>query len=146
MLDKDEVDAALVLDAAWAEALREAWTALMRLAMFGDLRSAQMGAATRLRKKLLDAGERVRALLAPRDWIPHPRERLKNALAGYHNLQESLQQVHQALAAIDGGRDRDALRAACDALQAALATAQPQATRWAALLDSQRAADAADED
>lgn len=146
MLDKDQVDAALALDAAWAEALRAAWLALMGLAMFGDLRSAQLGAATRLRKKLLDAGERVRALLAPRDWIPHPRERLKNALAGYHNLQESLAQVAQALAAIDGGRDRDALFAASDALQATLATVQPQAARWAALLDSQLAAEPPDAD
>lgn len=146
MLDRHAVDAALVLDAAWAARLRDAWTALMRLAMFGDLRSSQMGAATRLRKKLLDAGERTRALLAPRDWIPHPREQLKNALAGYHNLQESLTNVEQSLAALDGGADREALRAAFDALQETLTALQAQAARWAALLDSQLAAEPPEQD
>jgi hypothetical protein len=90
VLDPVEVDRALALDAAWAGRLRAMWLDLAAVAVFGDLRAAHVGALPRLRKQVLDAGERLRAVLADRAWIPRPRERLKNALASALALREAL--------------------------------------------------------
>lgn len=68
-LDRAEIDRALALDATWAERTREAWLAMMALAVFGDLKAPRIGGVPRLRKKALDCGERLRAALAGRAWI-----------------------------------------------------------------------------
>lgn len=135
MLDPEEVDRALALDAAWAGRLRTLWLDLARVAVFGDLRGPHVGALPRLRKQVLDAGERLRAVLADRAWIPQPRERLKNALASALALRESLDALEPAARELDGA-DAAALRVALAGLRAAaLDEIAPRANEWATLLD-----------
>ncbi|MCX7892915.1 MAG: hypothetical protein N2544_11190 [Burkholderiales bacterium] len=134
MIDAAQADAALALDPAWSAALRARWTALAELAVFGELRTQRLGALPRLRRKVLDLGERSRAVLAGRAWIPQPRERLKNALASALALREALAQVEAGIAELDGGADLDRLRAAFAALAQAVAALEPRMNAWAALL------------
>ena len=134
MLDRDEVDAALELDAAWADAMRRHWTTLVALAVLGDVKTQRIGALPRFRRKVLDLGERLRSVLAARDWIPQPRDRLKNALASALSLRESLAQADAAAADLDGGADLDGLRAELAAIGARLAALEPRMNAWAGLL------------
>jgi hypothetical protein len=135
VLDPVEVDRALALDAAWAGRLRAMWLDLAAVAVFGDLRAAHVGALPRLRKQVLDAGERLRAVLADRAWISRPRERLKNALASAIALREALDALEPATRELDGG-DAAPLRAALAGLRAAaLDEIAPRANEWATLLD-----------
>jgi len=133
-LDPGEVARALSLDPQWAARLRQQWLELMGLALFGDLRSQRLGTLPRLRKKVLDCGEKGRAALADRDWIPQPRERLKNALASA--LEQSLADLDSAARELEGGADLEAYRAAVAALSST-AREGPRSRRdaWAALLD-----------
>lgn len=134
MLDRDEVDAALRLDAAWADAMQRHWTTLVALAVLGDVKTQRIGALPRFRRKVLDLGERLRSMLADREWIPQPRDRLKNALACALSLRESLAQTDAAAADLDGGADLDALRAELAAIGARLAALEPRMNAWAVLL------------
>jgi hypothetical protein len=135
VLDPAEVDRALALDAAWAGRLRALWLDLAASAVFGDLRGPRVGALPRLRKQVLDAGERLRAMLAGRAWIPQPRERLKNALASALALREARAALGPAAGELEGA-DADAFRAALSRLStAALDEIAPRANEWAALLD-----------
>lgn len=135
MLDPAEVDAALALDMQWAAEVRGRWTLVASLAVFGDLQGPQIGALPRLRKHVLDLGERLRALFAARAWIPQPRERLKNALASALAAGEALAQVESGISALVGGSDRAALAEAASALRAALSPVLgDRANAWAALL------------
>lgn len=146
-MDADQVRRAVVIDSAWTEEARAAWLALMDLCVFGDVKSTRLGALTRLRKRALETGERLRSMAAARDWIPHPREQLKNALASALNLRESLQNLGAVARDVDGGADRAPLAAAIDRLERLAAALAPRENGWAALLDEQyRAArdDAAD--
>lgn len=133
-LDPREVDAAIAIDAAWADGVRVRWTALMQLAVFGDLKPGRIGALARFRRKVLDAGEKLRALLAPRDWIPQPRERLKSALACVIGFNESLVPVEADAGALEGN-DAQALRATLAELRADANALTERANAWAALLD-----------
>jgi len=133
-LDAREVDAAIAIDAAWADEMRAHWTALMRLAVFGDLKPGRIGALGRFRRRVLDAGEKLRALLAPRDWIPQPRERLKSALACVIGFNESLALVEADAATLEGS-DADALRVVLAELRAGVNAITERANAWAALLD-----------
>lgn len=134
MIDAAEADAALELDPVWAATLRRHWTALAEIAVFGELATRELGALPRLRRRVLDLGERARAVLAGRAWIPQPRERLKSALASALALREALAQVEAQIAALDGGADLDRLRAASTALGADVAALEPRMNAWAALL------------
>lgn len=135
MLDPAEVDRSLALDAAWIARLESLWLELIAVAVFGDLRGPRVGALPRLRKQVLDAGERLRALVADRGWIPRPRERLKNALASALALREALETLAAAVQEIEGD-DAAALRGALQALRAvAIDESAPRANEWAALLD-----------
>jgi hypothetical protein len=135
VLDAGEVDRALRLDADWAARLRVLWLDLASNAVFGDLRAPRVGVLPRLRKQVLDAGERLRALIADRAWIPQPRERLKNALASALALRETLDALESAAREVDGA-DGAAFRATLAALRAAaLDELAPRANAWAALLD-----------
>jgi hypothetical protein len=136
-VDEQAVDQALVLHAECERTARASWLALLDLAVWGDLRSSRLGALPKVRKRALDAGERLRSMFARRDWIPHPRERLKNALASLSNLQRSLEELERAAAQLDGGADLDWFRSCCAELRNALEPLAPAAERWAALLDSQ---------
>jgi hypothetical protein len=137
-LDADTVDRALACDAGWLAALRRDWLALADLAMWGGAQSSKLGALPRLRKRIMELGERLAALGAPRGWIPQPRERLKSALATAIAARELLEQCAQALAELEPGTAQDALAAALtDLSRRAHAPLDEHATRWAALLDSQ---------
>jgi hypothetical protein len=107
-LDADAVDRALACDSGWLAALRRDWLALADLAVWGGAQSSRLGALPRLRKRVMELGERFASLGAPRGWIPQPRERLKSALATAIAARELLEQCAQALAELDAGAERDA--------------------------------------
>ena len=144
-MDPDEVLAAVTLDRAWVAEARAAWLALMELAVFGDVKSSRLGAMTRVRKRALDVGERLRSLVAERAWIPHPREQLKNALACALNLRESLTQLAASAKDVDAGGEAQALQAAIQRLEALAERLRPLENRWASLLDAQYRSAADDE-
>jgi hypothetical protein len=139
VLDRNEVDRALRLDPDWAERCRTLWVELVATAVFGDLRSPRVGALPRLRKRVLDAGERLRALFADRAWIPQPRERLKSALASALALKEVLDELAAGAGELDGA-DRERFAAILAQLRAAaLDSITPRANEWALLLDRRTA-------
>lgn len=144
-MDPDEVLAAVTLDRAWVAEARAAWLALMELAVFGDVKSSRLGAMTRVRKRALEVGERLRSLMAERAWIPHPREQLKNALACALNLRESLTQLAASAKDVDAGGEAQALQAAIQRLEALAERLRPLENRWASLLDAQYRSAADDE-
>jgi len=114
--------------------MRQHWTALVALAVLGDVKARRVGALPRLRRKVLDLGERLRSVLAAREWIPQPRDQLKNALASTLSLRETLAQVEAGAADLDGGSELEALRAELAALGAGLAALEPRMNAWASLL------------
>jgi hypothetical protein len=135
-LDSKEVTRALALDAEWAAALRNQWSRLIAIAVFGDLKSQRLGALPRLRRKALDCGEKVRSMLATRDWIPQPREQLKNALASALALEQALADLEAGAAELEGGADLEAYRAAISGLAAtARGELRTRSNEWASLLD-----------
>jgi hypothetical protein len=137
-MDERAVEAALSLDAAWVGRLRAAWLHLIDLATWGDVRCARLGASGRLRKRVLETGERLKSLAGPRDWIPHPRERVKSALAAALNLRESLAALAQAAREAEAGADAAAFAGAVADLQRAVdARLGTLETLWAELLDGQ---------
>lgn len=137
-MDKAAVRQAVTLDPAWVVELRGQWTALMDMAVWGEVKSSRMGAATRMRKRLLDVGEKLRSLAADRDWIPHPREQVKNALGSAFSLKDALLQFERVAQDMDGGNDCAAFGERAVQLHQSLLTRLPELENtWAALLDSQ---------
>ncbi|MHB1175754.1 MAG: hypothetical protein ACYCZJ_11585 [Sulfuriferula sp.] len=137
-MDKAAVRQAVTLDPAWVAELRVQWTALMEMAVWGEVKSSRMGAATRMRKRLLDVGEKLRSLAADRDWIPHPREQVKNALGSAFSLKDALLQFERAAQDMDGGTDCAVFGARAVQLHQSLLARLPELENtWAALLDSQ---------
>jgi len=109
-LDSNDVDAALAAIPPALEPLKADWLRLMELAVWGDLASGRLGATGRLRKRLLEVGEGLAGLARPRDWIPHPRERLKSALGASIKLRDQLELLRRAAQAIDRGADQARLQ------------------------------------
>lgn len=136
-MDSETVKQALVIDPGWARRARQAWLASMELAVWGDVRSSRLGVTARVRKRVLEVGERLKSLSADRAWIPHPREQLKNALASALNLRDSLRELERTAGSLDGGNDRDALIAGLAQLRNAVDEIAPLENRWAQLLDAQ---------
>lgn len=136
-MDRETVKQALAIDPGWTEAARRAWLAVMDLAVWGDLGSSRLGTTARLRKRVLDVGEKLKSLTADRDWIPRPREQVKNALASALGLRDSLTELERAAASLDAGGDLDAFRTGLDELRRLVEKMTPQENRWALLLDSQ---------
>ncbi len=137
-LDGAQVGAALELDRTWVAALQSQWRDLIDTAVWGDIALARLGSAPRLRKRLLELGERLKSLTASRDWIPHPRERLKSALAAALGVRESLGAVNDLLQELAPGTDATRLQAAHHALCALIARELPsRENAWAQLLDTQ---------
>lgn len=137
-MDQREVKQALILDPAWIAELRQCWLGLMDLCVFGDVKSSRLGALPKLRKRLLDVGEKLRSLTADREWIPHPREQVKNALGSSLNLKDSLLQLEKCAQGMDGGTDLAAFAAGVVRLRTLLVPRlEILENRWAALLDSQ---------
>lgn len=136
--DAAQVHAALALDAQWVAALQAHWRELIDVAVWGELNLARLGAAPRLRKRLLELGERLKSLTASRTWIPHPREQLKSALAAALGVRETLVAVEAALPELAPGPDATRFAAACQALRALLEHHLPaHENAWAQLLDAQ---------
>jgi len=137
-MDKAAVRQAVTLDPAWVAELRVQWTALMEMAVWGEVKSSRMGAATRMRKRLLDVGEKLRSLAADRDWIPDPRAQVKNALGSAFSLKDALLQFERAAQDMDGGNDSARFGAYVVQLHQLVLTRLPELENtWAALLDSQ---------
>jgi hypothetical protein len=135
-LDSQQVARALALDPDWATALRNQWSRLIEIAVFGDLKSQRLGALPRLRKKALDCGEKLRSMLATRDWIPQPREQLKNALASALALEQALADLEAGAAELDSGADLEAYRTAISVLATtAREELRVRSNEWASLLD-----------
>lgn len=118
-LDPEALDRALAFDASRLKLLRHDWQALIDLVVWAPLDSDRLGALPRIRKRALNIGERVAALGASRTWIPHSRERAKNAIASALAALQALEQFEWALAELKQGTDRDALTLAFAALRAA---------------------------
>jgi hypothetical protein len=103
MLDRDRVTASLQFDPQDVAALRASWLALLDVCVWGELKSTQLGALSRLRKRVLELGEHLRSLVADRSWIPHPREQVKSALAASLNLRDTLLSLERAAKQVEGG-------------------------------------------
>ena len=134
-MDARAADEALALDAEWVDAMREAWLALMEAVVWADIRGARPGLTGRVRKRALETGERLRSLTAGRDWIPKPRERLKNALASALAVDEALAATARDACELQGP-DSARLEQALAKLQGIVGERLPDLkTRWASLLD-----------
>lgn len=137
-LDAAEVEAALQFDADWIDALQAQWLQLIAATVWGDLNMTRIGSAPRLRKRALELGERLRSLTHSRAWIPHPRERLKSALAAALAVQETLDALDALLPLLSPTPDSGRLRAQLETLRATVdAALPPRVAAWARLLDSQ---------
>ena len=126
----------LHLDPAWRERVKTTWLRLMEIAVWGELRGGAVGTQPRLRKRLLDLGERWRSLFNDRDWIPHQRERLKNALGSALAVRESLGLLERVSAEVedrgDGGEFRRLLATLHDDVEIRL---REHENRWASALE-----------
>ena len=121
---------------------REAWLALMDLCLWGELRSTQIGTLSRLRKRVLDLGEKLRSYVGDRQWIPHPRERIKNCLSSGLQLREALGKVTESLEQLDGGADLAQLQTMWDTFSSSLLDdLGPREEALVALLNQQYAED-----
>ncbi len=135
-LDREAVERLLAALPAEVRPLRQPWLDLMAQALWADLPCSRMGGLTRLRKRLLEHGEVLAAMERSRDWIPHPRERLKSVIGGAIKLRDTLAQVQRAAEAIDDGGESGAFLVALAAYGAELeARLAPLENRSAALLD-----------
>ena len=145
-MDANEVIIAVTIDPTWSAQLRDHWLNLMGLAVMGEVKSTRMGATSRIRKRLLELGEKLRSLIADRTWIPHPREQVKNALGSAYSLKDALLQFERAAQDADGGADYIKFAAAVVALHQCLLAHLPDLeNRWAGLLDSQYSEDEDDD-
>lgn len=136
--DAAQAGAALEFDPAWVAALQAQWRELIEVAVWGDFNLTRLGAAPRLRRRLLELGERLKSLTASRAWIPHPRERLKSALAAALGVREALAALDGVLTDLAPGPDADGLTAALQALRGLIEHELPaRETAWAHLLDAQ---------
>lgn len=137
-MDAREVAATVTLDPAWVAQMQQNWNELMALLMWGEVKSSRLGAMSRVRKKALDLGEKMRSLSNSREWIPHPREQLKNALGSSFNLRDALLQFERGAQDVDGGGDLDQFNALVVQLhRTLLEPLEPLESNWARLLDSQ---------
>lgn len=136
-MDNEAVKRALMIDPGWVGRARQAWLAAMELAVWGDVRSSRLGVTARIRKRVLEVGERLKSLSADRNWIPHPREQLKNALASALNLRNSLSELERAAGGLEGGADLEAFIAGLSKLREVVEQSAPLENQWAQLLDSQ---------
>lgn len=136
-MDERAVEQSLALDPDMARAARAAWREMMEAAVWGELRAPSPSALTHLRKRVFATGERLRSMFSGRAWIPHPRERLKNALASLIQLRQGLAELEGAIDQLEGGADLRALRARFGELRAIAARLDPAAAQWAAFLEAQ---------
>lgn len=99
---------------------RRDWLVPMDLCLWGELKSSQIGTSSRLRKRVLDLGEKLRSYVGDRQWIPHPRERIKNCLSSGLQLRDALGKVAESLEQLDGGADLAQLHTMWDTFSSSL--------------------------
>ena len=137
-MDTDEVRRAVTLDPVWITEIRRTWLGLMEITVWGDVKSSRLGAMSKLRKKVLDVGEKLKSLAADRAWIPHPREQVKNALGSSFNLKDSLLQLERSAQDVDGGSELATFNALMIKLHGLIVQPlAPLENQWATLLNSQ---------
>ena len=137
-MDTDEVRRAVTLDPVWVDEVKRTWLGLMELTVWGDVKSSRLGAMSKLRKKVLDVGEKLKSLAADRAWIPHPREQVKNALGSSFNLKDSLLQLERSAQDVDGGSELATFNALMIELHSLIVQPlAPLENQWATLLNSQ---------
>lgn len=135
-MSTEAIEQALKLDAAWTAETRKVWLTLMDLAVCGDLGSSRLGALGRVRKRTLEVGEKLKSLSGDRNWIPHPREQLKNALACALHLNDSVKELARVAGDLDNGANLDAFCANLAQMRNLVQELEPLVQRWAQLLDS----------
>ncbi|MBU2753946.1 hypothetical protein HFU84_14175 [Acidithiobacillus sp. CV18-2] len=136
--DEAEVTIWVQPSAAQVQEWREHWLAVMDLALWGELKSSKIGALGKLRRRILECGEKLRSYSADRSWIPHPRERIKNCLSSGLQLRESLDKVAELLQEMEAGAALVPLRGLWDNLaENLLADLQKREERLVALLNTQ---------
>lgn len=101
----EKVKTAITLDPAWQGEVRRQWLRMLELAVWGDLKGANPATGGRLRKRVLEVGERLRSLFNDRGWIPQPREQLKNLLGSCLAFHDSFEAMMKAAEDIKGGGD-----------------------------------------
>lgn len=137
-MDAEAVRLAVSLAPDWRDELRGYWLRLMELSVWGEVKSGRMGATAKVRRRLLEVGEKLCSLFADRGWIPHPREQVKNALGSAYSLKDALLQFERASQDLDSGADYAEFTAAAIALHQCLTERLPGLeNQWASLLDSQ---------
>ncbi|MDA8390654.1 MAG: hypothetical protein M0Z76_08015 [Gammaproteobacteria bacterium] len=133
----NDIDTRLEPDPEWIGSLRAHWLGLIDCAVWGDLKSDKLGAVAKLRKRILELGERLRSVAADRTWIPKPRERLKNALGSCLNLRETLVLVERSAQELTGGGDLAAFSERLMAFHGLVQTTLPtHETAWAQALEN----------
>jgi|GEM_PF-480780 len=124
-------------DADHVSQLQSAWNELIALSVWGDISFSKIGAQPRFRKRLLEAGENLRSLLADKSWIPQPREQLKNALGSSVKLRDSLTALYASAEHMSAGQDMQSMRSQLDEWNAQLIEFISQhENTWAEQLDS----------
>lgn len=99
----------VTLPASLITALRARWRLLIDVAVWGDIKSDQLGLLSRLRKRILELGERLKSLDADRSWIPKKRERIKNLLGSCLSARDTLSLAERAAQGVTGGHDAGVL-------------------------------------
>jgi hypothetical protein len=145
-LDAQQVAASFRFDPEQIDELRVRWLRLLDLSVWGELKSAKIGAVPRLRKRLLELGESLRSLVSDRTWIPQPREQVKGAMGASLKLRDSVGDLERAAALIEGGADfprfeQDLL----EFRQRLLTLMEGHEHIWTGLLDSQYSDDVEDD-
>ncbi len=132
----EDVKKAIALDSAWRDEVRGQWLRMMELAVWGDLKGTNPSAGGRLRKRVLEFGEKLRSLFNDRGWIPQPREQLKNLLGSCLSLRDSLTMLEKSAQDIGGGTDHAEFQQLLAGLQQMVAgRLRERENVWAAMLD-----------
>jgi len=116
--------------------LRKQWLILIEIAVWGDIKSDKIGLLSKLRKRILDLGERLKSLVADRSWIPRQREQLKNLLGSCLSLRDALLLAERTAQDLGGGADLEALSQSLITLHTLIVDdLQKQENAWAQALE-----------
>ena len=145
--DETQVERSFDFDPAQVTDLRARWLQLIEISVWGDLKSTNIGALPRLRKRMLELGEHLRSLLTRRDWLSQPREQVKSAMASSVNLREALLNLERAAKLVNGGDDFARFeRGLLDFRQRLLRLMEKHEMQWGELLEQQYDEPVDDED
>ncbi|HKJ88128.1 MAG TPA: hypothetical protein VKA48_06435 [Gammaproteobacteria bacterium] len=135
-LDPEEVQASMAFDEERVAEFRRRWSRLMELAVWGDLKAGEIGALPKLRKRLLEYGEKIRSLFNDRSWIPQPRDQIKSVLTASLDVRDKLQATEKEVEVLTGGGDLEAFMGEFNNLRDDLvALMEDHENRWKDLLN-----------